>query len=476
MKSGFLTGGCLVLAGLLLEWGVGSVPWKLLAWPVNGFALAIFLAVIIAVHFFRRKIKFFRFLSTREAAIPTLVFAVTLTIVMGLTGWMSWSFVLIYAYLSVILGLVILRQIKTATAKLSIAFPFGQQPLVVNCKLSIILHLGLFIALTAATLGSADVQRLKMIASVGMAESRAFTAERIVKELPFSIELQRFILEKYDNGMPKRFASEIRVLTKSEKAILTTVEVNKPVEIDGWKIYQNGYDTKMGTNSRISILELVSDPWLPAVYIGIFLMLVGAFFMIFSNIPLKKTIKVVRSHPKKAFFLGLLVIFVFFLVHHFMPILHSKTLVPALQSAWFVPHIVAYMAAYTLMGTATVIALYRLATNTNSTVEDRLVGIGIGLITVGMLFGALWAKEAWGHYWSWDPKETWAAITWLTYLIYLHYRRTPHHNRRIARWLLLVAFALLQMCWWGIRFLPSAQGASVHNYAKSVPSSFSDGA
>ena len=465
MKSGFLTGGCLVFAGLLLEWGVGSVPWKLLAWPVNGFVLAVFLAVIVAVHFFRRKIKFFRFLSTREAAIPTLVFAVALTIVMGLTGWMSWPLVLIYAYLSVILGLVILRQIKTATAKLSIAFPFGQRPLVVNCKLSIILHLGLFIALTAATLGSANMQRLKMIASVGMAESRAFTSEKIVKELPFSIELQRFILEKYDNGMPKRFASEIRVLTKSGKAIQTTVEVNKSVEVEGWKIYQNGYDTKMGASSRISILELVRDPWLPAVYIGVFLMLVGAFFMIFSNIPLKKTIKIVQSHPKKAFFLGLLVISVFFLVHHFMPILHSKTLVPALQSAWFVPHIVAYMAAYTLMGTATVIALYRLATNTDSTIEDRLVGIGISLITVGMLFGALWAKEAWGHYWTWDPKETWAAIIWLTYLIYLHYRQIPRHNRRMAHWLLLVAFALLQMCWWGIRFLPDALGASVHTYA-----------
>ena len=465
MKSGFLTSGCLVLAGLLLEWGVGSVPWKWLAWPVNGFALAIFLAVIVAIHFFGRKIKFFRFLSTREAAIPTLVFAVALTIVMGLTGWISWPFVLIYACLAVILGLVILRQIKTATAKLSIAFPFGQRPLVVNCKLSIILHLGLFIALTSAALGSADVQRLKMIASVGVAESRAFTSEKIVKELPFNIELQRFILEKYDNETPKRFASEIRIVSKSGKAIQTTIDVNKPVEIDGWKIYQNGYDTKMGASSRISILELVRDPWLPAVYIGVFMMLVGAFFMIFSNIPLKKTIKVVQSHPKKAFFLSLLVISVFFLVHHFMPILHSKTLVPALQSAWFVPHIVAYMAAYTLMGTATVIALYRLATNTDSTIEDRLVGIGIGLITVGMLFGALWAKEAWGHYWTWDPKETWAAITWLTYLIYLHYRQIPRHNRRMAHWLLLVAFALLQMCWWGIRFLPDAQGASVHTYA-----------
>ena len=45
--------------------------------------------------------------------------------------------------------------------------------------------------------------------------------------------------------------------------------------------------------------------------------------------------------------------------------------------------------------------------------------MGLAFLTIGMLFGALWAKEAWGHYWSWDPKETWAAITWLAYLVYV---------------------------------------------------------
>ena len=71
---------------------------------------------------------------------------------------------------------------------------------------------------------------------------------------------------------------------------------------------------------------------------------------------------------------------------------------------------------------------------------------------------------AWGHYWSWDPKETWAAITWLAYLVYVHYRNLPHHRERIALWMLIVTFVLLQMCWWGINYLPSAQGSSVHTY------------
>ena len=85
-------------------------------------------------------------------------------------------------------------------------------------------------------------------------------------------------------------------------------------------------------------------------------------------------------------------------------------------------------------------------------------------MTLGMLMGALWAKEAWGHYWSWDPKETWAAITWLPYLVYVHYRQCRPRIVRPALWVLIIAFILLQMCWWGINYLPSAQGMSVHTY------------
>jgi len=56
------------------------------------------------------------------------------------------------------------------------------------------------------------------------------------------------------------------------------------------------------------------------------------------------------------------------------------------------------------------------------TVIDQLVKIGYVFLTFGLLFGALWAKEAWGHYSTWDPKETWAFITWLGYLVYLHHK------------------------------------------------------
>ena len=277
MKEGFLIGGGLIIAGLALQLSVGHVVWDAFAWPANGIVLAGFLAIIAILFLLRKRVYAFQFVSTYQAAIPALVYAVVLTIIMGLTRqlkdgtWLNnmlsfWPFVLIYVYIAVILGVIILRRLMHLSSwKRDVPFLLN--------------HLGLFIALITATLGNADMQRVKMITTVGEPEWRALTQQGVVKEMPIAIELKKFIMETYDDGSPKRFASEIQILTKTGKNIETTVDVNKPYEVDGWKIYQYGYDTQMGAKSQISILEIVSDPWLPLVYTGIYMMLAGAVCM-----------------------------------------------------------------------------------------------------------------------------------------------------------------------------------------------------
>ncbi len=163
---------------------------------------------------------------------------------------------------------------------------------------------------------------------------------------------------------------------------------------------------------------------------------------------------------------------VFICVNLFKPEIHNKTLMPALLSPWFVPHVVVYMFAYAVFGMATLVALYLLYKKSKSPITtsdlqvcDNLVYLGLGFLTLGMLFGAFWAKQAWGHYWTWDPKETWAAATWMAYLVYIHLRlHKPARNHQFAIVVLLVAFVLLQICWFGVNYLPSAQGASIHTY------------
>ena len=115
---------------------------------------------------------------------------------------------------------------------------------------------------------------------------------------------------------------------------------------------------------------------------------------------------------------------VFICINLFKPEIHSKSLMPALQSVWFVPHVIVYMFAYAMMGAVTLFALYLWLRKRETTAEelgvcDNIVRIGWAFLTLGMIMGALWAKQAWGDYWTWDPKETWAAATWLSYLLYL---------------------------------------------------------
>ena len=284
-KEGFLIGGGLIVAGLLLELTVGPVVWDAFAWPANGLVLAGFVFMIVAMHLLRRQVYAFRFLTTYQAAIPAMCYAVVLTIVMGLTRqvvngtWINnmlsfWPFVLIYVYMAVILGLVVLKtplSIKSASKLVAGLF-----------------HLGLFITMTTATLGNADMQRMKMITAKGEPEWRAIDQQGYVKEMPLAIELQEFIMETYGDGSPRRFASKIEILTQEGNKYQATVDVNKPAEVEGWKIYQYGYDTQAGAQSNISILELVSDPWLPYVYIGIFLMLGGGLLMFITGMRRKE--------------------------------------------------------------------------------------------------------------------------------------------------------------------------------------------
>lgn len=153
---------------------------------------------------------------------------------------------------------------------------------------------------------------------------------------------------------------------------------------------------------------------------------------------------------------------------------YDKTLMPALRSIWFIPHVIVYIISYALLAASSVVAMKALVDIyiKKRRVEvinlaDNLVYIGFAFLTMGLLFGALWAKEAWGHYWTWDPKETWALLTWMVYLVYLHLRTYKTINQNRALWVLTLAFVVLLICWFGVNYLPSAAN-SVHTYTQPV--------
>lgn len=156
---------------------------------------------------------------------------------------------------------------------------------------------------------------------------------------------------------------------------------------------------------------------------------------------------------------------VFCLINILKPEIHDETLVPALQSVYFVPHVVAYMCAYGILACAFLLAVAGLGNRQHEMLEsiDNLVYIGTGLLFIGLLTGAVWAKQAWGDFWSWDPKETWAAITVAGYLVYIHLRLTGASRSRWLYVVVIVSFVLLQMCWYGYKYLPASE-TSLHLY------------
>lgn len=161
---------------------------------------------------------------------------------------------------------------------------------------------------------------------------------------------------------------------------------------------------------------------------------------------------------------------IFVCVNIFKPEIHSTNLMPALQSYWFVPHVTVYILSYAMLGAATIAAIIQLVNIEKGKTDenlyhlmDNVVYIGFGFLILGMLMGAVWAKEAWRHYWSWDPKETWAFITSVSYLIFIHMRLQKFHPKFVL-WMLPIAFILLMITWIGVNYLPAAQG-SIHVYS-----------
>nr|YP_010284074.1 cytochrome c heme attachment protein [Teucrium fruticans]UKO32753.1 cytochrome c heme attachment protein [Teucrium fruticans] len=90
----------------------------------------------------------------------------------------------------------------------------------------------------------------------------------------------------------------------------------------------------------------------------------------------------------------------------------------------------------------------------------RVISLGFIFLTIGILSGAIWANEAWGSYWSWDPKETWAFITWIIFAIYLHTRTNIKFKGTNSAIVASIGFLIIWICYFGVNLL----GIGLHSY------------
>ena len=394
IKEGMTIGAGLLMTGILLQCSIGAIDWTLFAYPVNAVVLVLLLLLVGGGYVLRNRLYVLRFLMTGGAAIPALLYTAVLTILMGLTPQMVssnghlginqmltfWPFVLTYLWVTVIAGMVAVKQIH-------------RRRQLASC----LSHVGLFIALVTGTLGNADLQRLKMTVKLGKPEWRAMDDRGKVTELPLAVNLHEFSIDEYPpklviientsgnplpehhpqhisvenegvegslldwqvkvnrrldyaaqvtsqdstavevryeewpsvgatsavcltathpqtgevkegwvscgsfafpyHGLtldeqhsivmperePRKFSSVVSVYTQSGAKLTDTILVNRPMNVEGWKIYQLSYDEHLGRWSDTSVFELVRDPWLPAVHVGIILMLAGGVLLFFRS-------------------------------------------------------------------------------------------------------------------------------------------------------------------------------------------------
>jgi len=135
-----------------------------------------------------------------------------------------------------------------------------------------------------------------------------------------------------------------------------------------------------------------------------------------------------------------------------------QPLMPALQSFWLQLHVLTAIFAYGSFAVSFALAvLYLLRKENREAVLDRLIygtaAFGFAFLTLVLVTGAVWAEEVWGRWWGWDPKETWALVTWLIYLFYLHAHHSLGWRGRRGAWLACLGFAAVLFTLIGVTYL-----------------------
>ena len=146
-----------------------------------------------------------------------------------------------------------------------------------------------------------------------------------------------------------------------------------------------------------------------------------------------------------------------------MPLQAAWRQMPALQSPWFAPHVIAYVVSYGLMTVAALLVLASFWSKQRLCAADAVAKLAFPFMTFGLWSGAIWADAAWGGYWAWDIKEAWSLLTWCIYLIYLHVERYVSFSGW-RRPLLLLGFAAVVVTFLVVNLLPRIE--SMHSYAQ----------
>ena len=444
---------------------------SLLQFPVSAVLAVGFLLCCLALHCFARESRAVGLLSSPKTARWLLAVGALLLAIDG-----TWPIGIHRSPLFAVYVLLL-------TAALAMTVLCGLQR---RKKPGFILnHLGMLLIVWASLFGAADVTKARVMVGRDAGVGMAFDAQGLAVPLPFCVELEDFWIDYYADGIsPRQFTSALRIDGQRMET-----SVNHPCTYRGYTLFQDSYDRQAG---RYSVLQVVRDPWLPVVYLGMMLLALGSVLLLLGKWKTWQVLPVAGV---------LTLLFTYLTIQR----ISFGTLMPALRSWWFVPHVFIYMVAYALMALGLLLFLWEkramkrcndemvkrcndetvkqcndesspsaatplhhftatpLHHYTIDALAENLVRSAAALLIIGMLTGSVWARQAWGDYWAWDAKENWAAVTWFLALVHLHCR---DHRSWKAIAILLLTFLALQVTWYGVSYLPSAPH-SLHTYTSS---------
>lgn len=281
-----------------------------------------------------------------------------------------------------------------------------------------------------------------------------------VAPLPFTITLIDFDIEFYpDSELPKDYLSTIH----TSKGDTIQISMNHIGHLPGgFRLYQTSYDDYGGTRLTVS-----HDPiGTSIVYFGFLLFFIGATGDLFNRLHRKVT--------RRATLYALAVAAISLAIFAFCLNPSRPGTLPVLATWWMPVHVGFCAAGYVVLISTLPLAAMSLAWKKEGerllSTAVSLTAPGVYLLGFGIILGAMWANVSWGRYWGWDPKETWALITFIVYSIPLHLstrtfsidgrtRVRPYTPTRLFSIFLILGALSIAMTYLGVNYLPS-----LHSY------------
>jgi hypothetical protein len=333
----------------------------------------------------------------------------------------SWWFSLMWAFLSVAAIIYFVQQHTHRPSLVILHFSF------------IVILLGAFLTHLTSWSGMAHL-RINETSETYFAQDKDRNV--IEKELPFKVTLLNFNIINYDGtNVVKDYETEFMIDYETN----AKVSMNKTFTYHGVRFLQGDYDK----DGRGSILALNYDPYgLPVTYAGYALLFISLLWMLFTQKGAAKRLNILLA--------VITALFCIFLneTHLMQTDGHTGYIIPVLNSPLFCIHVGIIIMAYILLFAAIF--------------SRRCLFPAMTALAIGIFVGAIWANVSWGSYWSWDPKEVWALITFMIYAVPLHSSMFPFlRNNRNYHIFMVAAFLSILMTYFGCNYLLNG----MHSYA-----------